>query len=148
MSITIVNPYFTKKCVFEVIEDYHDEVERQGYVSPDKKIQSFLQNGTVPATSGGSDYELQQEELECEIDSDEYIETLTREAENFDKPLMPQFVDKLSASEILNEADKYVIGKEFEAKEKKKNAKVDKTDTVIDALKKIESKIAVKKEEP
>lgn len=109
-KITIVNPYATAEVdiIKECGLDNHDSVERAGYVSPDKKIEAFLETGQLLQNyrAGGEDYEIQGEETDLEADSPEYVEELTKEAENFDNEVMPQFMDKLTANEILADADK------------------------------------------
>lgn len=141
MAITIVSRYRTEN-IYEPIEDYFDEVERGGYVSPDKKIQSFLQTGSVPTTSGGSDFELQSEEVDMESSSDEYIELLHNEAESFDEEVMPQFIDKLSAVEVLDKADK-----KLDALAHMPKPEPDNSEKVLKTLKNIETELKSKKTE-
>lgn len=109
-SITIVNPYRTKskEITSECGLSRVDNVERGGYVSPDKKIETYIQTGMLLQNMhpSGDSYELQGTETDLEADSEEYRDELTADAESFDEQPLPQFVDKLSASEILSEADR------------------------------------------
>lgn len=110
MSITIVNPYKSKdkKVYSEVGLSRIDNVERGGYVSPEKKIETYISTGMLLQNMhpSGDNYEIQGTETDLEADSEEYREELTSDAESFDEQPLPQFVDKLSASEILSEADR------------------------------------------
>lgn len=142
-EISIVSRYRHDN-VTENITDYFDQVERAGYISPDKKIEAFLSTGSVPSTSGGSDYELDQEEVDLDPSSDEYVEVLHKEAEEFTAPIMPQFVDKLSAVEILDQADKVLDAQKKAPKPEKKS---DNSEKVLSTLKNIESELKAKKEE-
>lgn len=134
MSISIVSRYRSED-VYESIKDKSDLVERSGYVSPDKKIESFIESGQLLQNyrASGSDYELQSEELEMDSDSDEYVEYLTNESENYSEQLMPQFIDKISANEILNEADKKIDVLKNAPKPKKSDSK-----KALETLEKIE----------
>lgn len=134
MSISIVSRYRSKD-IYESIKDKTDLVERSGYVSPDKKIESFIESGQLLQNyrASGSDYELQSEELEMDSDSDEYVEYLTNESENYSEQVMPQFIDKISANEILNEADKKIDVLKNAPKPKKSDSK-----KALETLEKIE----------
>lgn len=107
--MTIVNPYRT--CDVDIIKECGhsriDNVERAGYVSPDKKIQTFIESGQLLQNyrTGGDEYELQGEETELDPDSPDYAEELTSDAEKLGEPL-PQFLDKISAMETLDNAEK------------------------------------------
>lgn len=106
----IVAPY--SSCEVEVIKECGlssvDSVERAGYVSPDKKIETFLESGQLLQNmrAGGDSYEIEGTETELEPDSSEYIDELTKDAENYDEEVMPQHFDKMDAMEILDSADK------------------------------------------
>lgn len=134
MSISIVSRYRSED-VYESIQDKTDLVERSGYVSPDKKIEAFIESGQLLQNyrASGSDYELQSEELEMDSDSDEYVEYLTNESENYSDQVMPQFIDKISANEILNEADKKIDVLKNAPKPKKSDSK-----KALETLEKIE----------
>lgn len=103
-------PYRTSEV--EVLKECNlsstDEVERGGYVSPDKKIETFLQTGQLLQNyhAGGDDYEMQGDESDFEADTEEYRDELTNDAETYDEEPLPQFMDKLTAVETLDEADK------------------------------------------
>lgn len=136
MTIHAIYASESDDVVFEHIEDTHDNVERSGYVSPDKKIRSFIESGQLLQNyrASGDDYELQGEETELEPDSEEYRDELTKDAEKFDEDIMPQHLDKLSASEILDNADKEIKRASVKPKKQKETS-----DKILEALDKINS---------
>lgn len=82
-----------------------DLVERGGYVSPDVRIKQFMDNGNVLPSSGGSGYEIPGVETDLDPSSDEYVDELHSDAENFKEEVMPQFIDKISAVEVVKRVE-------------------------------------------
>lgn len=127
-KISIVPPYVTdrKEIRLECNLDDTDVVERSGYVSPDKKIQSFIESGTLlqGIRTSGEEYDVQGGETDAESDSPEYVEELTQDAENYDGECMPQFIDKLSANDYvdnkLKESEAHSLAEDSDVQERKK----------------------------
>lgn len=138
--MNIVPPYVSNELDihYEPASSALDKVERSGFVPPEKKIESFVNSGTLLQNyrAGGDSFELEGGESEFEEDSPEYREELTNDAENFDSPVLPQYMDVLSASEkmadLMNKAD----SENFERTEKikKQNAKKIEDDGVLSKL--------------
>lgn len=134
MEVTIRCPTFISD---EVVATYSkiDSVERSGYVPNDKKVESFMQTGSISSLSSGGEYEIDEEESDFEADSPEYLEELEKDATKFienNEPLS-QFMDKITAVEILNDADKK-IESEKRTRASKKQASASKEDSIIKAI--------------
>lgn len=134
MEVTIRCPTFISD---EVVGTYSkiDSVERSGYVPNDKKVEAFMQTGSISSLSSGGEYEIEEEESEFESDSPEYLEELEKDATKFmeeNEPLS-QFMDKITAVEILSEADKK-IESEKRTRASKKQASASKEDSIIKAI--------------
>lgn len=129
----IVAPYFVTE---EAVHGYnpHDKVEREGYVPNDKKVQTFIETGLLMQNMrlGGEEYEIQGEESDFEADSLEFRDELTRDAENFNQQPLNQFMDKITAEEILSDADKTIEIKKRTSKNKKKDVSFE--DSVVSAI--------------
>ncbi|MCM1320728.1 MAG: hypothetical protein NC041_04205 [Bacteroides sp.] len=111
-----------KETMFECVTDQTDEVERSDYVSPDKKIESFIHSGVLLQNmnaSGGS-YELDGSETEADPDSPAYREELERDAESLKGSPLPQHFDKIDALEVVESIEK-------QAEVKENNARVNET---------------------
>lgn len=134
MEVTIRCPTFISD---EVVGIYSkiDSVERSGYVPNDKKVEAFLSNGSVSGLSSAGEYEIEEEESDFEADSHEYLEELEKDATKFieeNEPLS-QFMDKITAVEILSEADKK-IESEKRTRASKKQASASKEDSIVKAI--------------
>lgn len=109
-KMSIVPPYVTKdeKVRLDIVKDATDVVERSGYVSPDKKIQSFIESGSLLQNirTSGEEYDVQGGETDNEADSQEYVEELTKDAENYDGEVLPQFISTIEAVEKLDNIEK------------------------------------------
>ena len=115
-----------------------DKVERSGYVPNDKKIDTFISSGLMLMDfhANNSEYDLPESESEYESDSKEYLEELTSDAEKFDSPPLAQFVDKISANEILDDGEKLLKESEKVASSKKlARKKKTESEEIIDAIK-------------
>lgn len=103
----LVPPYVTRDVVITLEKkgSQIDEVERAGYVSPDKKIQSFIESGQLLQDYRGNseEFDIEGSESDFESDSPEYADELTHDAENYSGEIMPQFIDKITANEIVAE---------------------------------------------
>lgn len=127
-KISIVPPYVTDniKIRHEFFHDVTDLVERSGYISPDKKIQSFIDSGMIlqGIRTAGEEYDVQGGETEAEADSPEYRDELTEDAENYQGECMPQFIDKISANEYvdttLKNSEAKSLAEDSEVQERKK----------------------------
>lgn len=137
--MNIVPPYVS--CEIEVMKecnlDKHDKVERDGYRPPSEKVDDFIKTGNILALSRytDGDAELPSEESEFEPDSEEYREELTKDAEEFDEAPLAQYVDKISAQEILDEADKKIEASEKLSKKRKKVSQSPEA-KIVDAIQK------------
>lgn len=134
MEVTIRCPTFISD---EVVGTYSkiDSVERSGYVPNDKKVEAFMQTGSISALGNGGEYEIEEAESEFEADSPEYLEELEKDATDFiekNEPLS-QFMDKITAVEVLNEADKK-IESDKRTRASKKQASASKEDSIIKAI--------------
>lgn len=130
----IVAPYFVTE---EAVHTYdtHDKVEREGYVSNEKKIDTFIQTGLVlqnMSITGGPEYEIQGGESDFEPDSPEYLEELTKDAENYNEKPLEQYMDKITAEEILSDADKTIETEKRTKKNKKKEVSFE--DSIVSAI--------------
>lgn len=131
----IVAPYFvTDESVHEY--DTHDKVEREGYVPNDKKIDSFINTGMLMQNMriGGEDYEIQGGESDFEADSIEFRNELTQDAENFAEQPLSQFLDKITAEEILADSENALKEREKTSKEKKLSRKKSDAEKIISSL--------------
>lgn len=131
----IVAPYFEK----EKPKEYSsiDRVERGGYIPNDKKIETFIESGLslVQMHRGTGEYEINEEESDFDEDSPEFLDELQKQAEEFTLPPLMQFVDKISAEEVLDSADKALREAEIELSEKKhKRSEKDATKSLVEAL--------------
>lgn len=133
ISVSIVSPTFVEDEKVNVYSKI-DRVERGGFVPNDKKIEQFIQSGVVGFDRHGSgEYEIQESESDFEEDSPEFLEELTKQAEDFDEPPLAQHMDKLTAEEILSDSEKIIESRKEEAKKPKKNAS-DFEDSVVKAI--------------
>lgn len=146
----ITAPYFvTEEAVHTY--DIHDTVEREGYVPNDKKIDTFIETGMLMSNMrlGGEEYEIQGEESEFEADSPEFRDELTADAENFSERPLEQYMDKITANEILHDAD---LKQEYaeKAPKKKKEPKIEDSvvKAITDGFNKIEKMKIQGKDEP
>lgn len=137
----IYAPYAS--CEVEVVKECGhstiDKVERGGYRPNSEKIDDFISTGNIVSLSRSQDSEaeLPSEESEFEPDSEEYRDELTKDAENFDEEPLPQFMDKLTAEEILDNSDKLLKEREKLASEKKlarKDKKKSDADKIVEAI--------------
>lgn len=96
--------------VYEIVHDRTDNVERSEYISPDKKIESFIQSGLLlqNMNSGSGSYELDGSETDADPDSPEYRDELERDAEKLKGSALPQFFDKVDALETIERIEKSV----------------------------------------
>lgn len=126
-KMSIVPPYVTKSDLIrlEIVKDDTDIVERSGYVSPDKKIQAFIESGQLLQNyrTNGEEYDVQGGETDNEPDSAEYVEELTADAENYDGICMPQFVDTLTALEKVDNIEKEFLSNELASDSEIQNRK-------------------------
>lgn len=129
----IIAPYFVTE---EAVHTYdkHDKVEREGYIPNEKKIDIFLQSGMVTQNmhNGGDEYEIQGTESDFEPDSAEYLQELTTDAENYNEQPLEQFMDKITAEEILSDADKSIEIEKRTSKKKKKDVSFE--DSIVSAI--------------
>lgn len=150
-TISIIPPYVSDsdEIRLDIITDEIDVVERSGYISPDKKIQEFINSGTILQNyrTGGEEYDMQGSETENEPDSVEYVEELTQDAENYTEEPLPQFVDVLSAVEKVDNIEKQFrqseLATESEKKERTK-AKKERTEFIEELSTSISSKTSTK----
>lgn len=117
----------------KVLPSNIDRVERGGYVPNDKKIESFIESGTVLMNQrrGQGEYEIGESESDFEEDSPEYLEELEKEAIDYmeKNPPLNQFLDKVSANEILDEADKKMSDSDKASKRETKTRKEAKAES-------------------
>lgn len=135
MEVIIKCPTFVSD---EVVGTYSkiDSVERFGYVPNDKKVESFMATGNISSLSSNSaGYEIEESESDFDADSPEYLEELEKDATDFiekNEPLS-QFMDKITAVEVLNEADKKIESAK-RTRASKKQASESKEDSIIKAI--------------
>ena len=124
--------FFTEENV--VLHDFHDKVERDGYVPNDKKIEIFLASGLVTQnmSRGGSEYEIQGGESDFEPDSPEFLEELTKDAENYNERPLEQYMDKITAEEVLSDAELTIETEKRTKKNKKKEVSFE--DSIVSAI--------------
>lgn len=138
--ISIVSPY--KTADVEICQECNlsgiDEVERSGFVSPDKKIQEYIRSGMVLQSirTGGEEFDVQGGETDAEPNSPEFYDELTADAENYDGSPMPQFIDKISALETVDNAEKTFTANEAErnSETSKRKSEADKQKKYIDEM--------------
>lgn len=126
-TISILAPYrseakeIRQECNLSTI----DVVERSGYVSPEKKIEAYVQSGSILQNirTNGEEFDVQGGETENEPDSDEYVDELTQDAENCTDEPLPQFIDKITAVEKLESVEKTLTSNESERKASSKKRK-------------------------
>lgn len=136
-KISIVPPYVTDDISIrhECGLDDTDVVERSGYVSPDRKIKTYIDSGILlqAIRTSGDEYDVQGGETEAEADSPEYRDELTEDAEKYDGEVMPQFIDKLSANEYVDnrykESEARSLADDRDVQERKK-AKQDRKEFI------------------
>lgn len=133
-------PY--RNCEVEVMKECglsrFDNVERAGYIRPEDRIKTFIETGQLLQSSAlGGEYDIQGTETDSEPDSPEYVEELEKEAEDFNEAPLAQYMDKLTASEILAEADRELsnASKSVERDKTRKTEK-DASKEFLEALKK------------
>lgn len=127
-TISIVPPYVTddKFVRLECGLDDTDVVERSGYVSPEKKIKSYIETGVIlqGIRTSGEEYDVQGGETDAEQDSQEYVDELTEDAEKYDGECMPQFIDKISANDYVDRKEKefqaHSLAEDSDVQERKK----------------------------
>ena len=111
MSVSILAPYRSgevdviKECDLSAL----DRVERGGYVPNEVRIQKFIDSGLVlfgQSAQGTGEYEIPGGESDYEADSDEYRDELEDEAENYNEAPLMQYIDKITAEEVLDNAEK------------------------------------------
>lgn len=124
--MTIVSPYRSGdvEILIECNLSQEDKVERSGYIRPEVKIKSYLETGQLLQNyrPGGAEYDIQGEETDLDEDSPEFADELTEDAENFTQSPLPQFIDKMSAVETLNEFEQTFEQHSSEAEAKTKKA--------------------------
>lgn len=132
ISVSIISPTFVEDEKVNVYSKI-DRVERAGFVPNDKKIEQFIQSGVVGFDRhGGGEYEIQESESDFEEDSPEFLEELTKQAEDFDNPPLAQHMDKLTAEEILSDAEKTMESRKREPKKSKNGDTFE--DSVVKAI--------------
>lgn len=127
-KISIVPPYVTddKFVRLECGLDDTDVVERSGYISPDKKIMSYIETGVIlqGIRTSGEEFDVQGGETDAEQDSQEYVDELTEDAEKYDGECMPQFIDKISANDYVDMKEKQIhansLAEDSDVQERKK----------------------------
>lgn len=131
-KMSIIAPYRSteESICYDVITDNTDVVERSGYISPDKKIESFIESGQLLQNyrTSGEEFDVQGGETDAEPDSQEYVDELTHDAENYDGPMMPQFIDTLSAVEKVDDIEKNFHAEELASDSELKEIKRAKAD--------------------
>lgn len=127
MSVSIIAPYrsgeveIIKECDLSAL----DRVERGGYVPNEVRIQKFIDSGMVlfgANGQGAGEYEILGSESDFEADSEEYRDELEAEAENYKEAPLMQYMDKITAEEVLDNAEKALRASE----EAKKDTKHDR----------------------
>lgn len=125
--VKIVPPSVQK---FKPKNDYSkiDNVERAGYVANYEKIDTFINTGMLLMDyhANSSEYDIPESESDFEQDTPEYLEELTKQAEDFDSPPLMQHFDKITAEEVLDNADKVMkMSEKVDSKKTKKSEKSD-----------------------
>lgn len=122
--MNIIAPYVNYELDEANVYESIDKVEREGYIPNDKKIDSFVERGLVltEMRDGVGEYELPSSESEFDEDSDEYLAELTKDAENYEEKPLLQHIDKLTAEEVLADAEK-----ELSARKSRKKKTNDET---------------------
>lgn len=132
ISVSIISPTFVEDEKVNVYSKI-DRVERAGFVPNDKKIEQFIQSGVVGFDRhGGGEYEIQESESDFEEDSPEFLEELTKQAEDFDELPLAQHMDKLTAEEILSDTEKTMESQKREPKKSKNGDTFE--DSVVKAI--------------
>lgn len=135
--MNIVAPYSSDELDKKHEYSKVDHVERGGYIPNDKKIEEFISSGLalVQMRRGAGEYEIPEEESDFEEDSPEYLEELERQAEEYKEPPLMQHIDKMTAEEVLESADKALKQAELDEVEKKHQPKSKDANTrLVEAL--------------
>lgn len=148
MKCTVVsNTYDPKEDVKRVYSNI-DTVERGGYIPNDKKIESFINSGLVltEMRRGAGEYDIAESESDFEEDSPEYLEELTRQAEDYKEKPLAQFMDKITAVECLATAENQIHQSERN-KAKPKRAEKSEGDRIVEAIKDLKETVKTGKAE-
>lgn len=139
--MNIVCPYKSDELDKKNKYDTHDMVERDGFVSNERKIESFIETGMVLTEyhANASEYDIPEEESEYEQDTPEYLEELTKQAENYKETPLLQHLDKITAEEVLAEAD---LALERASKVNTQKKPKDASERLIEALERNSKAIA------
>lgn len=137
--MNIVAPYKQTLLDSKVTYSHIDNVERAGYVSNEQKITAFINQGLVLTEfrANSSEFDIPEQESEFESDSQEFLDELTRQAEEFDEKPLLQHLDKITAEETLKDAELSLNFAQKEAeKQSKRSKKQSDTDKIVASIEK------------
>lgn len=133
--MNIIAPYRSDESDKKHIYSRFDKVEREGFVSNEQKIEAFINQGMVLTEYHGTsaEYDIGEEESDFESDSPEFIDELTNQALEDSRPPLIQHLDKITALESLENAEKTI--EESESRRKNKKTDVSDSEKVVNAIK-------------